>query len=97
VTQPFLERFCSADRSLTYSRNHGSESCAGRPETSFLDFWSTFSALYGPDEGLKDAATVAVSFGPLSGPYRALEVDHKSRKLVSVLRPRPPPISVHAV
>ena len=26
-----------------------------RPETSFLDFWSTSSALYAPDEGLKDA------------------------------------------
>jgi hypothetical protein len=35
---------------------------------TFLDFWSTSSALYGPDEGPKDAATVAASFKPSSGP-----------------------------
>ena len=64
---------------------------------TFLDFWSTSSALYAPDEGLKDAATVAASFKPSSGAERALEVDQKSRKVISVLRPDPPPTSVHAV
>jgi hypothetical protein len=39
---------------------------------TFLDFWSTSSALYGPDEGLKYAGTVFASFKPLFGPYRAL-------------------------
>ena len=33
---------------------------------SFVDFWSTSSALYASDEGPKDAATVAASFGPSS-------------------------------
>ena len=55
-----------------------------RPDMTFLDFWSTSSALYEPDESSKDAGA-------------ALEVDQKSRKVISVLRPDPPPISVHAV
>ena len=41
-------------------------------EMDFLNFWSTSSALYGPDEGLKYAGTVFASFKPLFGPYRAL-------------------------
>ena len=38
-----------------------------RADMTFLDVWSTSSALYAPDEGPKDAATVAASFGPSSG------------------------------
>ena len=37
-----------------------------RTDMTFLDFWSTSSALYAPDEGPKDAATVAASFKPSS-------------------------------
>jgi hypothetical protein len=50
-------------------------------------------------EGLKDAEDAFVSFDPSSDAERELEVavDQKSRKQVSVLRPRPPPISVHVV
>ena len=52
VTQPLLKRFCNTEKA---SHSHGSDSCAGRPETGFLDFWSTSIALYAPDEngGLK--------------------------------------------
>ena len=39
-----------------------------RPDMTFLDFWSTSSDLYGPDEGSKDADTVSASFKPSSGP-----------------------------
>ena len=39
-----------------------------RTDMTFLDFWSTSSALYAPGEGPKDAATVAASFKPSSGP-----------------------------
>ena len=35
-----------------------------RLETPFLDFWSTSSALYGTDEGSKDADAVSTSFDP---------------------------------
>ena len=52
MTQPFLERSCSAENA---SHSPGSESCAGRFDMTFLDFWSTSSALYEVDEGLKDA------------------------------------------
>ena len=58
-------RFWSVSAALEKaSHSHGSESRAGRPDMTFLDFWSTSSALYGPDEGPKDAATVAASFKP---------------------------------
>ena len=43
-----------------------SESCAGRPDMPFLDFWPTSSALYGADEGLKDAEAASASFKPSS-------------------------------
>ena len=49
------------------SHSHDSESCASRPETSFLDFWSTSSALYAPHEGPKDAGAAPASFKPSSG------------------------------
>ena len=64
VTEPFLERFCSTEKA---SHSHGSESCDGRPDMPFLDFRSTSSALYGADEGSKDADTVSASFEPSSG------------------------------
>ena len=48
------------------SHSHGSVSYVGRHDMPILDFWSTSSALYAPDEGLKDAATVTTSFGPSS-------------------------------
>jgi hypothetical protein len=50
-------------------------------------------------EGLEDAEDASVSFEPSSAAQRELEVavDQKSRKQVPVLRPRPPPISVHVV
>ena len=38
-----------------------------RPDMPFLDVWSTSSALYASDEGLKDAGTVPASFEPSSG------------------------------
>ena len=52
---------------------------------TFLDVWSTSSALYEPDEGSKDADTVSASFEPSFGPLRALEVDQKSRNVISGL------------
>ena len=61
VSGAFLQRRKKA------SHSHGSESCAGRPETSFLDFWSTSSALYEPDEGPKDAEDASASFETSSG------------------------------
>jgi hypothetical protein len=82
VTQPFLERFCSAGKA---SHSPGSESCAGRPDMTFLDFWSTSSALYEGDEGPKDAGAAPASFWPSSTSYRAIEVDQKSRKVISGL------------
>ena len=51
----------------------------------FLECRSHFSALYVPDEGLKDAGTVPASFNPSSDAMRALEVDQKSRKPISGL------------
>ena len=62
VARAFLQRQKKA------SHSPGSESCAGEPETPFLDVWPTSSALYGSDEGLKDADTVSASFKPSSGP-----------------------------
>jgi hypothetical protein len=38
-----------------------------RTDMTFLDFWSTSSALYEPAEGSKDAGTVPASFEPSSG------------------------------
>ena len=38
-----------------------------RTDMTFLDFWSTSSALYEPDEGPKDADTVSASFKSSSG------------------------------
>jgi hypothetical protein len=37
-----------------------------RTETSFLDIWSTSSAIYAVDEGLKDAEAAFTSFSPSS-------------------------------
>ena len=54
-------------RRIKATHSHGSEFCAGRPETPFLDVWSTSSALYAPDEGLKDAEAASASFTPSSG------------------------------
>ena len=44
------------------------KSRAGKPETSFLDFWSISSALYGADEGPKDAEAASTSCKPSSAP-----------------------------
>ena len=38
-----------------------------RTDMTFLDFWSTSSALYEVDEGLKDAGAAPASFKPSSG------------------------------
>ena len=64
VSGAFLQR---RKKPHIQSCSHGSESCVGRHETSFLDFWSTSSALYASDEGPKDAGTVPASFKPSSG------------------------------
>ena len=45
----------------------GSESCAGRPDMTFLDFWSTSSAFYESDEGLKDAGAEKGHISPATG------------------------------
>ena len=64
MTQLFLKRFYSAEKA---SHSHGSESYVDMLETGFLDFWSTSSALYAPDGGLKDAGAAPASFKPSSG------------------------------
>ena len=71
VSEGYLRRYTAVpgaflQRRKNASHSPGSESCAGRPDMTFLDFWSISSALYGPDEGPKDAATVAASFKPSS-------------------------------
>jgi hypothetical protein len=48
------------------SHSPGSESCAGRLDMTFLDFWSTSSDLYEPDEGSKDAEESSTCFEPSS-------------------------------
>jgi hypothetical protein len=46
-------------------RNRGGS--GRRPDMTFLDFWSTSSALYEPDEGSKDAEAASASCVPSSG------------------------------
>ena len=50
------------------SHSHSSESGASKPETPFLDFWSTSSSFYGADEGPKDAEAASASFKSSSAP-----------------------------
>ena len=44
-----------------------------RTDMTFLDFWSTSSALYEPDESSKDAGTVPASLELSSGSYLGRE------------------------
>jgi hypothetical protein len=48
----------SVDQSIFQYFNRQNQRCA----PSFLDFWSTFSALYALDEGLKDAEAASASY-----------------------------------